>query len=867
MFNLAQVFYVSSDTVQNVSKVGLSKIDLFFAAKPKIENNKSGIYAPGVEIFISEVKDRIPTALPVLSAAINQPQISRREYSEISTSNDSSVPTSFYFKSPVTIGTDSSYAILIKFDGNEDFVLWESRIGDFLIGTTTVCDGPSGKYIGNLYGYIGPSVIYPDSLTNTYSADNWKPFAGQDLKFSVYCARYSVNSIPVSNSVNTSNYVSISGKYITLVAPVVPSELISFDKKTSAFDNIVYGDYVYQDQQYFPGGYSTPATCGNYDTVTPVLKLNSFNYANGRVASWNDVFTFSGNIEKYIVIKSLNHYGANQHATFIRKAVDINNNNLLIDEPLPVLNSAAYFFPAPAARISNLSRSYVSGSYKDLLVLNDSNANSSVRFVNDCIISSTINFGGNAYSNTDYIVITGFENITNEVMGGYQGTANLVTNSTGGITNTFFSNVGCGFVNGYSYTIKSNTGANSVGSGANLAFLFGATLKTGLGGDSIFFSKFKVVNMRAAQITPSIALDFPSGAEYSIKLNTMYYGVKSANTFSGMSYYIDTVAMTTPIDLKNEYTQAFTSNTPVIVSRSNQFVVPYANGYVANSSVIGSRFSNVATYTITTTSNNDFAMISIKPKNIDSYYGKYSINNDYTNENTNYGNAISKHVTTRISLEKDYKAEDLLIYLTAFRPANTDFKVYARVHNSSDGDSFDSKDWSLLEQIDGLGVYSNPTNTSDMKEYTYNFPAYPNTDYISPGTITTSLSNAVITGSGTNFTSNLAVNDLVKVYSPLFANTNYIISSVSSITNSSVLTLSEPISNNSVTGSGLKIDRLKYSHQTFNNVTSANVARYYNSNLVAYDTFDTFQIKLVLLSDNESVVPRIDDCRAIGCSS
>jgi hypothetical protein len=37
--------------------------------------------------------------------------------------------------------------------------------------------------------------------------------------------------------------------------------------------------------------------------------------------------------------------------------------------------------------------------------------------------------------------------------------------------------------------------------------------------------------------------------------------------------------------------------------------------------------------------------------------------------------------------------------------------------------------------------------------------------------------------------------------------------------------------------------------------------------MIEYDGYDTFQIKVILLSDNQYVVPKVDDVRAIGVSS
>ena len=51
-FNWAQTFPLDKSLVENASEVAITKLDLFFRAKPPAENNKSGIYKPGVEIKI-----------------------------------------------------------------------------------------------------------------------------------------------------------------------------------------------------------------------------------------------------------------------------------------------------------------------------------------------------------------------------------------------------------------------------------------------------------------------------------------------------------------------------------------------------------------------------------------------------------------------------------------------------------------------------------------------------------------------------------------------------------------------------------------------------------------------------------------------
>lgn len=183
-----------------------------------------------------------------------------------------------------------------------------------------------------------------------------------------------------------------------------------------------------------------------------------------------------------------------------------------------------------------------------------------------------------------------------------------------------------------------------------------------------------------------------------------------------------------------------------------------------------------------------------------------------------------------------------------------------------------------MEQIDGLGVFSSRTNPSDTKELTFGFQSAPNTftsantttapvtDLTLDGTITTTLSSNVVTGSGTDFVTDLAIDDVVEIYQPLFRE-NYIVGVVSSITNTTQIILQQPIANNGLTGDGMRMGKVAYPLQAFNNITNDNVCRYYNSSRTEFDTFNSFQIKIVLLSDTDYIVPKIDDTRAVGVSS
>ena len=1012
-FNYAQTFFLDPSGVKNAPEVAITKIALYFRAKPKDVNNKSGITSPGIEMQIIPCINGIPaitaqgTVRPTEATehgarfAAGPAEISRVEWGEIQPSTDASIPTNFVFKNPVFVKTNAEYAILIKYDGNEDFILWSNIKGDKLVGTDNLSPGSSGNLIGNLFKFISPTSLTantggvnntttqatinnPNAATAqqqnqeaTWFQANWKALPNEDLKFEVYCARYKVGNNLIATNNTIINDPTIPGSQpplnpitttqdgtdtvMSIVAPSDRAEFIIFERKFSSVNSLRYGEAVYQNTAFYPGnrivnGVQTPLTISISTQSTTITANGSYVLANGSTfnstGGFNNIFNNNPLDEEYIVIVSSNTVN-------VRRITSVTSNTTITvsGNPITITNSAAYFMKAPVGLISSVGATYAFGKMEDMLTLYDSNANADVRFVNNTIESVTVSTGGVGYSNSMYLRINGYEEVANSVKGGYSAFANIVTNSSGNVTSIFVSNSGCGFNNtawltGSNIVTLNSSGQpvlTSVANGATYAFQVGATLKAEF--NNGVFGNVSIVNLESMRTKPEITVNNPLGTTYAVRHRTLFTVNNDSRTTSGKAYYINPSPAST-----DRYVKIFKSsdisdlnNSPVIPSRSNQFVIRYeANGAAANTTVIGDNYSNAAVYLFDVSSNNDYTVPFFDPNVVHSFYSKYIINDDYTNEHTNYGNAFAKHVTTKVNFSKDRLAEDLLVYLTAYRPTNTDIKVYARIHNSTDPEAFEDKDWTLLEQIDGNNVYSSKTNQSDYIEYTYNFPQYPNTQSVLTGSVSVSQGNDVVTGTCTTFTSVLSTNDLVKIYPPLFPE-NYIVAVVNNIVNNTSLSIkrtfgelsanlvgtvsvntSSPnvtgtstsfstdfstgdfvavwntgnvyevrkinvISNNtsmnvdanfsfanttsfyapvrantfsdSVSGGGLKIDKLEFKNQAFNNKINSNVVRYHSTSMIEYDGYDTFQIKIVLLSDNAYVVPKVDDIRAIGVSA
>lgn len=239
----------------------------------------------------------------------------------------------------------------------------------------------------------------------------------------------------------------------------------------------------------------------------------------------------------------------------------------------------------------------------------------------------------------------------------------------------------------------------------------------------------------------------------------------------------------------------------------------------------------------------------------------------YDKEIESTGNTLTKYISKKITFANNRFAEDVKVFLTAYRPENTDVKVYCRVHNSSDPNSFESKSWTPLQCTVNADQYSGLNNKDSLVEFQYGIPPYSDTANNLPGTFTTTVSNNVVVTelATTTPSSYLAANDVVRIYSPLFP-TNYQVAVVTAA-NSSSFTIGELVSNNNVVGKGFKVDKLKYPNIAFNNPLNDNICRYYNDDWSEFDKFDTMQVKIVLTAENNNIAPEVTQYQFIGVSA
>ena len=236
------------------------------------------------------------------------------------------------------------------------------------------------------------------------------------------------------------------------------------------------------------------------------------------------------------------------------------------------------------------------------------------------------------------------------------------------------------------------------------------------------------------------------------------------------------------------------------------------------------------------------------------------INNSTTNENqTGDGAANSKYISRVVTLDDGLDAEDLRVYLTAFKPGadNCDIKVYGKLLSEFDTDTFGDRHWTELELI-GDDDRSNDDNRFDYREYIYQVPQTPASTFVEKGQ---TYGNTTIT-TASDISSTATAGKLVKITNS-DPKTDYQISTVAS-SNSTVIVLDEAIgfANNT----GADIATVDLPQTAFKDPQNEKVATYYNSGGTKFATYKVFAIKIVLLSDDISTVPAVKDYRAIALS-
>ena len=404
------------------------------------------------------------------------------------------------------------------------------------------------------------------------------------------------------------------------------------------------------------------------------------------------------------------------------------------------------------------------------------------------------------------------------------------------------------------YLVDSNANTTTVGKFESNAILVGIDSNASANVVSVDAISVDKLRIRANVNTPS-------GSKLNAQLKF--------TAFDGVNYNFSD-ANVESVKINDVFSHNIKGYDGYIMSRSLELDTPTL---FSNTDILTYRKSLKAELGYTVENQNNFNSPSLIDGIFDIYMLENKCSNTYLISNNGvlldtevFGNGIasSRHISKKVKFNTDRYAEDLKVYMTAYRPVGSDIKVYARLYNSSDPEAFDDKVWTPLEYTINTNRFSSTEDDSNFIEYELGIPQYSETANTLPGSFTTTNGSAIINANGVNPTTYIANNDVIKLYSSIFPQ-NHIMAVVKEA-NTSALVLTSPIADTNVVGSGLIIDKLKYQNIVFNNKSNDNVVRYYNNARAEFDTFDTMQIKIVFLADKTYLVPKIDQIQVIGVS-
>lgn len=369
------------------------------------------------------------------------------------------------------------------------------------------------------------------------------------------------------------------------------------------------------------------------------------------------------------------------------------------------------------------------------------------------------------------------------------------------------------------------------------------------------------INYEIRTATPSFTLDnyipiknlerikLPAQKQISNTINETTYSIKSLSLKATMSTrsryispYIDLTrgnAIYEDFEINNltsntsiSGTVTYTSGSNTVIGTGTNFIGEIQGGqYVkfGDNYRIAGDVVNATHMTIVGTFNeNNAASQTISIENEENPEGPYI--------------SDSRYISRRVALNDGFEATDLVVYVDVNRPSGTDIKVYYKILNENDADSFDSK---LYQEMDLV-----TTKTTSQNEALYSEERYvvPTTIKIGGsrllnGSVLISTSNNIVEGTSTRFTEDIRIGDTVAV------GTARVQRVVTNVVNNTYMTVESAFTTTANTQDIFKVLN--------------NEVQYETPDGRVFEGFKYYAVKVVFLSNNKAYAPRIRNLRAI----
>lgn len=828
---LAQTFLINAP-VPGVEAVFVTAVDIFFASKPA---TAAGL---GVELQIRSTLNGVPqsTIVPYGTRALR--------WVAINTSSDASTPTRFVFTTPVMLRTNELYAVaVVPLGGTPDYRLWTGQRG--LPDITPVTSGAE--------------IVFPNNVGNLYAPSNDLSYTvkqDQCLKFSMLTANFTSTSgtavfkpdnvelfavKPPLGSFKDGERVVVSNNFLSIAALSVSLSPTTFtvgevvvqpNTATNTSVATAYGT-VYQSNSTVT---LLENTIGKFSTTGGGLRglTSSVVTANPTVARTNASSSNSTTINVPTTIIPNSDFAVNNFI-YVGKsnlanvqvaritAVDAANRLVTLDRTIPFTDSDIVY-----------------GRVKS-----DGNLFGYSAFTTDLGYISHLGLSGSSANTTD-----NFSNVTNQI---------LIGTTTGSTANVET------LLNFYYDSITSQLSVID-GKGTSASFAF-----SGYGNNNV-----------ADSSTTTIFNETPY--EFTDRQRLIYSRSNELAQLSGNKSLTITAALTTSNTKFAPYMDRIRSN--VIVTSNQILPEQYLEGFYLNLSGANGTFAQGSIVWQANATTNTSATVAYSKDNRMVVYNLQSSNTAQIanfvangtsiitgaggttanvsavsrfNEALGNGSGIpSRYISKNVVLAEGQDSEDLAVFLTAYRPAGTDIKVYAKLLNAADSDPFDDKSWTPMIDTSAT-LFSSSVNKDDYVELKYEMPesVQVHTSNISVNT-TSAIVNFTNSRTSESFTPGMFV------YIADSADQTFSVRRVLEVPNTSALIVASNLTFTStnaaigyIPGSLAQCNAFRYNENN-------GIVRYVCSSTDSvFESYKTFAIKMVLTSNETSVVPRIADMRAL----
>lgn len=833
---IAQTFYIN-EAQGGVEGVVITKIDVYFQSV----STTAGIT---LQVRTTDNGNPTPYTLPGGTCTLHVVDTYANGTPIIRSSADASIPVTFELEQPVVVQSLTPYAfVLTPLGGNPDYKVWTAEIN----GTDVTNNTPIDKNNDTGTLFLSSNDVQFTSIQT------------EDIKFTIYRAEFST-SPGIATYVMTEEeniiYASLSGSFqpnepIFLSNAAFNHAALTLNANTGTFTT---GETVYQSN-----GSANVATGVVYVANTQLMYIQNTTGA----------FTTSNSTSGYQVV------GVSSAATANISAVNtsvVSYSNSVIRVPFTGNSSANIYYANMALYVGTSNRSAMDVVYvtsvinSSALAINTNNSFSDTACLLGQVRGDKYNMYG-LYSGPQASDPGNRQDFTTT-------TAFLLQPNTS-INANFLRSYGQYFIGFFTKSSAISKGtsnrpynavipqfSDSFTKSTSISYQFQGKYQA----NNAYGDYIKVYNNKDTELTDATYMLKSRSSEKFIDSGNNSFRIQATfNTNnSKISPYIDPI-MTYATMTKNQIVsntsgfKIYTSNN--VGEWATVSTVYQSNGSanIATGVLLYAQEGSMFVTNTTGTFTSGYNIVSSTNTSVNAYVSStVEVGERY---NTNVFPMSSRYISKNAVLADGQDAEDLKVYLTAYRPAKTNFEVYGKLINIYDPELPTNKIWSRLQETSPAALLSSGVNPNDFVELVYDLPE---SNLLLASGLSCNTASPNVTVSSTAGVSN---NDFVYLYDTssntfIVRQVSYTgnLTSTSNITN--IVLTSAPSFTSTNADLGI-IPGLEHADAAFKFSNNNGIARYVSSGDVVYDSFKNFAIKIVPTADSPARIPRAEDMRTL----